>query len=515
MTTRARRSAVDLVWALLLVVATLVYLGTLPRNLNPSDEAVHLYEAKRLLAGQVMYRDIFEIITPGWMYLMAALFWLFGTDIVTARLGMAVLHAGTAVLIGLTCRRLHIRPTLAWATAIAYLALCQAAWPIASQHWLSTLLCVAALHVLLSDRVGTYRFAVAGVLLGCLISVQQQRGVIMAAGVAAWCCVDAWLERRHAGVAPAQGMGTRLLHVGAGVLSVVGPVLLTMMALAGFAPVWRALVVHPIINYGGQTHCPWGYVSILTLEYARFTSPTLLAWLPVGLVPTVARLGLGIARRHSYAALRPLALLTVWCAFSILSIAYFPDFIHIAFIAPFFLIVVAENGEWLLRALPVPRGAQRGLEIVAVAAIVVVCAQQLRRNAAILQQSFPVARQTAFGRVAMQTERDAALYEQITTLLDRAPTRDLYSYPIVAHWYLLANATNPTRYGFFLASYNAPDQVREVLDVLAAARLPYIVSLPPASIKDDPVFAYIAREYEPLPEDVPPGYRVYRRKGGS
>jgi hypothetical protein len=466
-----------------------------------------------------MYRDLFEIITPGWMYLMAALFWLFGTDIDTARIGMAVLHCGTIVLIGLTCRRMGVRVCVAWVTALAYLALCQSAWPIASQHWLSTLLCVAVLFVLSTEDRTRGRWVLAGILLGCLIGVQQQRGVIMAIGMAAWCVLAGWLTVRPLGGAGVQrwrsDAAAGLLSLLLGVAVIVVPLLLFVVAAAGVAPVWRALVVHPIVNYGGQTHCPWGYVGLLTLEYSRTTVVPILVWLPAVLLLTFARCVAGMVRQETTAPLHNLSLLVVAGAFSIASIAYFPDFIHIAFIAPLMLIAAAENAEWLLQRAPGPAVIGRVAGVLLAVATTFGCVAKLRQNAALLHQIYPHVHETAFGRVAMQTPRDVELYDEIDTLLDTVPGRELYAYPIVAHWYLLANATNPTRYGFFIASYNAPDQVREVLDVLAAKRLPYIVSLPLDLIKDDPVMAYMSREYEPLSANAPPGYRVYRRREAS
>ena len=49
------------------LVGTVAYLSRLPHNLSPADESVYLYQAKRILAGEVLYRDVFEITTPGWM----------------------------------------------------------------------------------------------------------------------------------------------------------------------------------------------------------------------------------------------------------------------------------------------------------------------------------------------------------------------------------------------------------------------------------------------------------------
>lgn len=61
----------DLAWAALLAGATALYLATLPHDLYPGDEGRFLYEAKRLIDGDVPYRDFFDFITPGLLYLLA------------------------------------------------------------------------------------------------------------------------------------------------------------------------------------------------------------------------------------------------------------------------------------------------------------------------------------------------------------------------------------------------------------------------------------------------------------
>src|SRR5262245_59948233 len=98
----------------LILIATVSYIALLPHNLGPADESVHLYDAKRLLHGAVMYRDVFNDITPGWMYLMALLFWLCGTSVAVARNAMAVIHGLTAALTHATSRALGVRRGLAW-----------------------------------------------------------------------------------------------------------------------------------------------------------------------------------------------------------------------------------------------------------------------------------------------------------------------------------------------------------------------------------------------------------------
>src|SRR6516225_8700642 len=87
----------DIALVTLILLGTVLYLCMLPHSLGPADESIHLYDAKRLLGGAVMYRDVFNDITPGWMLLMAGLFRLFGVNVTVARTAAAVIHGFAAV----------------------------------------------------------------------------------------------------------------------------------------------------------------------------------------------------------------------------------------------------------------------------------------------------------------------------------------------------------------------------------------------------------------------------------
>src|SRR5437016_1237332 len=147
----ARRA--DALLAGVLLAGTTLYLCGLPRNLGASDEGAYLYESKMLLEGRVLYRDVFEIVAPGFYYLTAALFWLFGSTMATARTANAVLHGLIVAGIYAACRLLGVQRTVAGPLALLFPAFVQPAWPYASPHWVSTGLCIA-LALLLARRRG-------------------------------------------------------------------------------------------------------------------------------------------------------------------------------------------------------------------------------------------------------------------------------------------------------------------------------------------------------------------------
>jgi hypothetical protein len=514
-----RVSRADLLLAALLFGVTTLYVSVQPRNLSPADESVYLYQAKRVLEGAVLYRDVFEITTPGWMYLMAALFALFGVDLATARVASAVLHGITAVLIYLAARRLAVRPGLAWPPALAYLVVAQPAWPIASQHWLGTLLTMLLLATCAGQPGPRPRWSFwPGVVIGLLIGVHQQRGVLVGGGIVVWLVVDhlvQLVQRRGAAEAPSPPLLPRLAWLALGVALVVMPLGIAMIAAAGFAPVWHALVVHPMLNYGSVNQAPWGQSGGLLTELGSFTFPRLLKYLPVILIPDLARLAVLVASRQVGDEARRLILLVLFAATSMLSIAYRPDYVHIAFIAPVFFIAAAELLDWAVDAAgPARAQTLRAAGWCAGALLVLICAVRLQHNLERSRALYPVSRETAFGHVDFASPLEAQLYDKLDELLGAAPSREIFCYPVVSYLYLMLDADNPTRYQFLLRGYSTPAQMDEVVSVLEQRRLPYIVAFTPSIRPDDPILLYLRRDYEPLADAGAIGQGIFRRKRG-
>jgi hypothetical protein len=290
-------------------------------------------------------------------------------------------------------------------------------------------------------------------------------------------------------------------------------------ARAGVQAVWYALVTFPLFHYRSEMHCPWGDVNVMTAWNARLTFPVVLKYLPVALLLSAARLaGLWWTRRDLAGAQR-LLLLIVFSAASALSIAYFPDFIKISFIAFVFLIAVAENLDWAVDRIPaswrLPRRLERGVAWLVAATLLVVSARHLYGNFVLLRSAFPVSHPTAFGRVDFASPDEARLRDALAALLDAAPSRDLYAYPILSDLYLTVPADNPTPYGFFIAfGYHRPEEVQRVIDILEARKPPYVVMVPPLLKPNDPIFRYVVGAYEPMSPTPLAGGVIYRRKSG-
>lgn len=503
MANHGSRARGDLLIALFLFAAAVVYLASLPWNLGAADESFFLYEAKRIREGEVMYRDFFQFVTPGAWYFMALLYSIFGTSMATARISAAVLHGATVLVLYASCRRIDVRRELAVVVALAYVALCPPVWPYASPHWYSTFLVALLLLVAIpgawSERAGA-SFAL-GALAGVLIMVQQQKGVITAAGIAALLVADAGL-RRLLSARRGIRLTVQLLSLAAGVSCIVGPSLLAMVAAAGWQPVFDDLVTFPLFEYPGRAPTTrWGTIGFLPRLLAPNTWPWFLRLLPFLAVPAVLRLAVALAlgrKRLGERALDGARLQLVFIAYlltSAASVLYNPDLVHLAFIAPVGMVALAEISEWAL-GWPRPRLASSLAGWVVVLLALVPLSRQIAGNTTRLRSSYPYGHETAFGRVDFARRWEPVFVDKLREALDRTASRELFCYPAAVSPYLTAGGRNPTPFQFLAPLLSPPRQIEQAASILRKAGTPYIVAAPLFLKADDPVAQLIDERYE-------------------
>ncbi len=148
-----------------------------------------------------------------------------------------------------------------------------------------------------------------------------------------------------------------------------------------------------------------------------------------------------------------------------LSIGYYPDVIHIAFIAPVFLVTIAEAVEWGMSVLParVQPGCARGASW----ALAVVCVGRLAIHLVVARRQPTQAYASSFGRVDVSPEQVEFL-DGLAAQLAGAPSRTLYVNPNAGYLSLLLDARNPTRYEFVLPGFHDAEVWQEIAATLAA-----------------------------------------------
>lgn len=144
------------------------------------DEGVLLHGAERILRGERIYLDFFEILPPGGFLVVTAWMAIFGTSLIAARALAVLTIASIAALTFSACRSVSRSAALPVALCLAWTIASQGAWTVVNHHWLSTMLAMGAMVALASalgatqdGRVATF---IAGALAGAGTMVTSNRG---------------------------------------------------------------------------------------------------------------------------------------------------------------------------------------------------------------------------------------------------------------------------------------------------------------------------------------------------
>ena len=492
----------------------------LPPTLDRADESFILYGAKRVLDGQVLYHDFFEFLTPGSFYLYALAFKIGGTSITTARVTSALVNA-----LGVTCTYVLAVGVATMGEAVLagmlVAVVCLPVWNLASHHWIATTLGLATAVVLLDERwedSARGRPAAAGALTGLLVCTHQHRGL--------W--IMAWLAMVIPLLAFVRDDGQRwrralrdLWWTAVGGAAVCVPVLGSAAWRASTGELLYATRDWVLTSYRAFNV---GRVSWAGGWFPNIDGPYRCAWLglyraiPVFLGLEVGAVLWAIRRDGLRSQTRRLAVLLL-ALVTVCSILYYPDYVHIAFVAPYALVVLAGMAYRVRTAFAFTRTrwavhAQRVAWVLAVAAIGVKGWQ----NAQYLWAQNPNVFHTAFGTLAgpeSQSRTYADLQDLLAGLHVEHPR--LFSYPTDAWLYLALPADNPTPFSLLRPRYNTPEQIRTAIDLLAADPRALVLLLPLVS-PNDPVLRFILEHYDEVggagPRPVPdfPLYRLYSSK---
>jgi hypothetical protein len=264
----------------------------------------------------------------------------------------------------------------------------------------------------------------------------------------------------------------------------------------------------PTQNYRASFRTSWGSVSPLSLAYAGDTFPTVLRLLPLALVIPLLRFVADLVRRRAHAHTRQLGALVSTAVFAALSIWYYPDFIHIAFVAIPLLICAALTMQWLIDAAPLSTSATRGIVRAFSVAVATGIAYHLANTMNAKWSRYPYSAETAFGRIDYTARWEPVLMDVVRTRVAATPSHGLFCYPSLAAPYLTTGAKNPTPFQHFHAPVFPARDVARVVTLLDEQRVPYILAVPIALSPDDPIRQEIDRHYKFV--DIPAFHELDR-----
>jgi hypothetical protein len=237
---------------------------------NIYDEGLILVNAQRVLGGEIPYRDFWSLYAPGYFYVLAGLFKLFGPGMLVVRIFDTLIRFVLTLEVYMLARRLSSRwwalipyalVTL-WLSAIQFYA--YPVWP--------TLVCMLGAALVLLRPVrgpaeaarlrGQYSrgwLALAGVFVGLTAVMRLDFGGYTAVGLGLALAVYSY---RQAAAACAT-VGRRLLAVvkdelalAAGLAVIAVPVYGYLLAAAGLPTLWNDLILFPATTFRAMRHLP-------------------------------------------------------------------------------------------------------------------------------------------------------------------------------------------------------------------------------------------------------------------
>lgn len=143
------------------------------------DEGVYLTAADRILSGQVIYRDFFQFLAPGYFYLVAGIMKAFGGGLVGLRLVMLAILIAHAATIYAIARRFTSLPVIAPGFAGIFMLANIPQRMFLSHHFVSLPLADLVFLLLLRYRDGRRRALVPAAIMSAIcVLFTQTHGIL-------------------------------------------------------------------------------------------------------------------------------------------------------------------------------------------------------------------------------------------------------------------------------------------------------------------------------------------------
>jgi hypothetical protein len=311
------------------------------------DEGVVLHGAERVLRGEVLYRDFFELLPPGSVLLVSAWMKLFGPDFASVRMLVVCVIVVIAALSYTAARRVSGNRGLAAMLVVAWAALSQGGWTVINHHWFATAASMASMVVMLvalGGRRAASGFFAAGLFAGATAMIVSIRGALLCVALVG---IALTLRERRA-----------LVTVIGGIAVVPAATLVYLAGTGALGAAVLDVVVFPARHYSAIQVVPFGAgATPYQMPAAVFFPATFL------LAGATAVVGGGPMWRGQCVR-APLAFALV----GLLGAFPRPDVTHLLFTMPLACPLFAVVATYLLRRL------RRGLKIAVSVALLLLCA---------------------------------------------------------------------------------------------------------------------------------------------
>lgn len=425
------------------------------------DQILFFSRAARMIHGQVLYRDFFELVTPGTEFLYAAAFYVFGVHAwVIQAWAVVVGLAFASVLTWLASKILS--GTMILLPSLFFLAFNFSSALDLTHHWYSTLAALVAVAILMED-MSLWRLLAAGAICSIATLFTQTQGALTFVALVSYLL---WLKRSGS---DGPSTLTQLAVLALPYICVLSGVLGYYIYKAGFQTVFFDLVIFPVrFLSSGEVNSPRTYLHQIPAIRTPAEIGRLVPFVFIyTLVPYVYFVGLyRIWRKRVIIPallLQRLILLHLVGLALFLSVASGPRFFRLSTVAPPAILICT----WILEGQrPGYRMARILLSSLAVIFAFIVPARR--------QTHWHTALNLPIGRTAFS---DVLMFQEFQWMSERThPSESFFNNSALC---LYLGLNNPTAVEFVTyGDFTRPDQVDAVIQSLQRNPARYIVLLP-------------------------------------
>jgi hypothetical protein len=442
-----------------------LYLNSFIPPLSPiyqgDTSPVFLLEARRMLEGEMIYRDFFEFIFPGTQLVYLMLFKLLGPQLWIPSVTLILLGVSLAGVGHLLSRQVVTGPN-ALLPSLLFVSLGFTSELDPNHHWYSVLAVLAAVAVVIVHR-NFKRLALAGALCGLATFFTQNRGVVAALGFGVFLIWQHLAQKRDW-----RWLLRAELCFFATFFATISASLAYFISRVGLSRLLECGVVFPL-KYFGQSF--WQNPSVYMTEVPSFSGwlewPALGIFLFIhGLIPLVYLLFLvrylRDRRTHPDEPWDRLMLINIIGLFLFLGIASAPNWFRLCSVSIPALILLI----WLLKS-------EAGIARVIATMLWVVGVLVLVAQSIMTQTSWQGYLETPVGSAVFL---DPDRYDKFRWLAKRTRPGDFFYQADDVDLYFPLGLRNPAAVYFLTPSgFTRPDQVQNAAEALEMHQVRFVV----------------------------------------
>ena len=457
-----------------------------------NDEGVVLQAGRRILDGQVPYRDFDMFYSPASMMLSALWMGVFGTGMLASR--WLMLLCGIALTLGifaLSCRLLP-RP-FCYVPAALFLLSGYSEWPVVSYHWFALTALVWSVVCSLDwlEHKRALMLMAAGVCTGLAGAFLQSEGAVGFIGVSSVVVVMAWRDGERKEVLK------RLSQFVGGVALIWLPLLLYLVLQGAFLQFVDNAILKALSGLYHSHGAPYDLNKHVIAGWQAFGAQIPDSWNLARLLWAWESFSTLAVWTLKYAGLFPIMLaacIIAWkgergwkvlCFFLILlTLAKRErlDLLYTNYLTPFWYLALLLCCYWLWQK-------RKGLAL-GVAFFLGFVYFGVLLSTVKYHQSFQYPIRTVAGTLWSREPQTAMLQQRVfaSALQMSPPGSSTFAWPFCASFYLLTDTSNPTRLDFMVPGWQSKSQAQLLAQALRDSQVEWIYyySLGPTVLQDYP-----------------------------